>query len=282
MRLVGIVAGALVAGGLASACDTEESNGGGTGGAAAATFDASECGQCVAQACTGEAQACAGDPGCAAYLSCLHQCPLDVLGNVDGDCEATCPIPASSTAVELVSDYTFCRLDGGGVACATCGFANILGQQCPASPETNECWKCEEERCCDTYNACKDDPACSQIAPCMQTCAQTDTACEENCILTHAAGMHLFGPRMTCIYAQCPAGNECGPIDSCSACISEQCSNSHQACYSNGECFLLEGCVGGCEGDATCVDTCMVTYAGGVAEFNLYAICALQKCELSC
>ena len=148
MRLVRIMVGVLLAGGLVSACESEESNGGGTGGAQASTFDASDCGQCVGPACTAEAEACAGDPGCAAYLACLHQCPLDVLGNVDAVCEAGCPDPASSAALDLVSDYTFCRLDGAGVSCAACGFASVFGQQCPASPETNLCWKCEDENCC--------------------------------------------------------------------------------------------------------------------------------------
>ena len=234
----------------------------------------------MGQACTAEAEACAGDPGCAAYLACLHQCPLDVLGNVDAVCEAGCPDPASSAALDLVSDYTFCRLDGAGVSCAACGFASVFGQQCPASPETNLCWKCEDENCCDTQAACREDPHCSEIAPCIQACPLTDTACEEQCILEHAAGMQFFGPRMTCIFAQCLA--ECAAVDPCITCIVEQCSNSHLACYSNAECYLLEGCVGNCAGDATCIDNCMTTYAGGAAEFNLFAICALQKCELAC
>ena len=221
MRWVGIWVGLVLAAGLASACESEESNGGGTGGGTASTFDASDCGLCVTQACTAEADACAGDPGCAAYLACLYECPLDVLGN------ATCPTPDSSAAVDLVSDYTYCRLDGAGATCAPCGFASVFGQQCGPSPETNPCWKCEEEKCCDTMAGCKDDPGCDEIAPCIQACPPGDGACEDQCILDHAAVMPLFGARLTCIWGQCPSECAGGPLDPCVACVIDQCSNSH-------------------------------------------------------
>ncbi len=282
MRWVGIWVGLVLAAGLASACESEESNGGGTGGGTASTFDASDCGLCVTQACTAEADACAGDPGCAAYLACLYECPLDVLGNADESCEATCPTPDSSAAVDLVSDYTYCRLDGAGATCAPCGFASVFGQQCGPSPETNPCWKCEEEKCCDTMAGCKDDPGCDEIAPCIQACPPGDGACEDQCILDHAAVMPLFGARLTCIWGQCPSECAGGPLDPCVACVIDQCSNSHVACHANAECYVLEGCVGDCDGDEACIDTCLATYPNGVPEFNLFSICAVQKCSTSC
>ena len=45
---------------------------------------------------------------------------------------------------------------------------------------------------------------------------------------------------------------------------------------------MLEGCVGDCDGDENCINTCLDTYANGVPEFNLLAICSLQKCASSC
>jgi hypothetical protein len=248
--------------------------------AASESYGCSTCGRCVEDACQTAVDACSADPGCADYFVCLEGCPLDVLGNVDDDCEAACPTEGSSTSRELVSKLTFCRRDGDGRDCA-CGQTSVLEQDCPPSVETNPCYKCEDENCCDTYAACHNDPECTQIAPCAQACGDDD-ACWNQCFVDHAAGMASWGPRFVCFITKCPVECSGAPLDPCYACVLEECEQSELACDSNIDCWLLSFCITPCGGGAACVEACKAQYPGGVELFEPYAICAVDRCKEVC
>jgi hypothetical protein len=276
-----VVAAAFSVGVAVSCGDSSETEvgSGGEGGGAADTYVTSDCGSCVARSCQEQIDACAADPGCASYLECLNACPTGPVGNVDQDCEAACPVADNSTTEGLKADLTLCRQDGPGSECGPCGVSSILEQQCSMSTETNACAICEDESCCETYIACRDDATCWALKDCLQACPQTDDACWDQCMADYGDGMDLFGERMTCIFAQC--GIECGSGE-CNACVTAACPNSSLQCYQRADCWLLEGCVGDCGGDTTCIQGCYDTYPDATAIFEVLASCSVANCAQAC
>jgi hypothetical protein len=247
-----------------------------------AGWGVSACGQCVHTACAAAVDACSADPGCAAYLTCLDGCALNALGDVDPACEAACPVPDSSTSRELEHSLTVCRIDGDGKGCPCGAPSSIFDQQCSDSPETNPCWICEDENCCDTYAACQADPDCQAIAPCTQACGEDDDACFNQCFIDHAAGMDAWGPRFMCFTVECD--EECAgeTIDPCFGCTLRECERTEIACDSDVSCWLLAFCIGDCGSDGACVQACNEQYPDGVALFEQHAVCAVDRCADVC
>lgn len=266
----------LVAGGACSAEETTEGPAKPT-----ETFATSSCGTCVLAVCEAEVTACGADPGCAAYLECLEDCSLGALGDADATCEAACPRTGSSTSTDLVAALSLCRDDQGVVECEACGFASLLEQECPNPPtESEECPRCEEERCCDTRQACRDVPECVPFLHCLQACpvGAEEIACTQQCAIDLEPGIAAFAEKFACIIGNCNA--ECG--DACSGCIAANCPNTHMACQADLSCYLLDKCFASCDGDATCASACLDTYPEGNELFTASSICLLESCGVEC
>ena len=260
---------------VVAACGDDSS--GSSGDPPKKTYGDGTCGTCFATQCDTEIAACGADPGCAAYYTCLLDCPLDPIGNPDPTCEAACPASESSTSQQLKGQLTLCRLDTAGVACGCdIGFRD---QQCSTSAEANACYKCEEENCCDTYAACHESADCEALVDCMQACPIGDPICDSDCAFQYGDAMAIFGPRLGCISSEC--NTECGG-NTCSTCVMDNCGESSVACNSRPDCWALGACVGECAGSETCIQTCLDTYPDANDLFWIDGYCKITFCELEC
>src|SRR5690606_32740720 len=106
----------------------------------------------------------------------------------------------------------------------------VLGQMCAGgSTEVEECPRCEDERCCETRQACRDAPECLPFLYCIQACPQDDGSipCHQQCAIDHEAGLAAFADKFTCIIGEC--NTECGGY-ACTDCTAKSCPNTYTAC----------------------------------------------------
>ncbi|WP_437715761.1 hypothetical protein WMF45_04650 [Sorangium sp. So ce448] len=280
-----------------AAASTGSGAGGGNGGGGGdATYGASACGTCVEQtACLSQVNACAADPGCAAYLDCLDACPLGPGGDADIACEQACPPVTGSLGQSAKQAFIDCRLAGPGAECAGCGQIPAptdpdFDQTCSPSTDPNTCYKCEDERCCETYQACKDDQDCQDLVTCVKACAEDpdDAAfspCESACYQAHAAGYVAYSHRMACMQYFCFDDDACGnePLDPCVKCQNLHCADEMAACQHEIECALLDNCKVPCDvGDQACLMECDAMFPDAVATHEAGLDCALAHCEIAC
>jgi hypothetical protein len=78
-------------------------------------------------------------------------------------------------------------------------------------------------------------------------------------------------------------GSSCeGLGDACTECaVSSACEGAYCDCLASAECSGIWACTIGCS-DAACVDDCEMSYAGGYAEFLLFASCLGHECSGQC
>lgn len=277
---------------LTSACGDDgssSSQGGGGTGASGDGYGASACGQCVQASCAAEIDACASDPGCAQYLTCLYACPLDATGNADSACAGACGVPDSSTAQAARAAVEACRAYGAGALdCPDCGVSGnthpLLNQECPASQDPNACFKCEDEHCCETYAACKSDPECDALATCLKACPTVGyDACAADCEAMHPAGVGEFGARLACLTVFCTEACAGAAPDPCSECVNTRCGDELMTCWANAECYLLFECSTPCSpDDQACFDACFSAHPDGVQDFTTFGVCSTQACSAEC
>jgi hypothetical protein len=242
----------------------------------------------VSEQCAIAYDGCDADPGCTAYLQCLLDCPVAADGYVDGACAGACPIADSSATRKAVNNVVFCLERGDGAdACVECDNQQAadpdLHQTCSASAETDPCWKCEDENCCDTYQRCEDNAECDALVTCVQACPEADDACFTACYTAHPDGLADWGARIGCITVLCL--DECvdGTPDPCSQCIAAHCADEHMACNKQPDCFMFSDCVATCTGTPVeCVEGCLDTYPA--AEENGIALgsCGNVECPVEC
>lgn len=249
------------------------------------------CGTCVKSSCQQAVDACEVEPSCAAYLMCLYECDTTADGNADPACVAACPA-ATGTGIAPQEAFETCRTSGDGAQCATCGSVSdagidsaqhvnpIVAQTCPTSSETNVCWKCEDEKCCDTYTTCKANPACDQFRDCVRDCTDSMDVCTSECAQQVPDGYDDFRIRMACVNIMCMT--ECGEsTDPCADCMADKCTNEMADCYEDAACDLLSLCMGAC-GDEACFNACRATYPGGEELNSTMLTCATKKCPTHC
>ena len=102
-------------------------------------------------------------------------------GTSGGTDAGTCPNPANITFTE----------PDGGTTCDTCAHA-----QCQA--EIDGCFKDTTPAACD----------CRSLEACVQSCAQGDQTCVQDCINVHPTGLPLGNTWRNCVF-----GVKCGPAD---------------------------------------------------------------------
>src|SRR5262249_26959319 len=94
-----------------------------TGGGAADGWGTSACYECLAgdSACRDEIGNCLGDPGCAAWMTCLQHCPVGPEGDVDAACAEGCAPPSGEAGETARTALEKCRTRSGRAACPACG-----------------------------------------------------------------------------------------------------------------------------------------------------------------
>ena len=211
----------------------------GTGGVGGAGNDASvqwsqnACHGCFASRCGAELSACGSDPTCAVFAECVDGCPAQPNGAPSPSCVQGCPGASGASAIAacLSSAQAECTACGGSApdaavedsgACAP----ELFCQECAPSVETNPCWKCQDERCCDSDQACKGDPGCLGYFLCYQACEGSNhAACIAECDSSVGAEHFVkFNTKITCLFGD-PCATECGgPDDECYRCINAKCA----------------------------------------------------------
>lgn len=291
-RWPGWLAGLSTVGLIMGACsdDGEPGGDGGAGASAADTFGASECGQCVHDACAAVIAACGGDPECAAYVSCLDGCGLNADGNVDEACEQACPRGSGTTAQQAIDELTICRNTGPGASCSACvatgtgGGPGILNQSCPGSDDPNPCYECEDEHCCETYAAYEVVPEAVAYKECLLDCLNGgNQGCELQCFEQHPDGLTQWAPRHACLMVYCTTEDTCGeiPLSSCEICVNDHCAESFVALLADPAGYLLWACTADCA-DAACWDTCEATYPSAAPRLESFSACAINQCNAEC
>lgn len=294
----------LPIGGLIAACSSsgaataspEAEPDAGEGAAPAAVWSTTTCGACVTASCGPRRQVCDSEPSCAAHSACADKCAAAPDGAVDAACLAACPGGENSVATKARAAYDACLTATELAACAGCPkppaipppTIDVLAQKCPASTDPNACFKCEDERCCNTYAACAADPECKmQLEPCLKACGANGTpACRSQCYAAHPKGVAAWAPRDTCLNVNCIT--ECGNSapDACFDCaFLSSCRDTNARCASDEGCFLLTACL-----EATCpsiTDACLKSCKAKVPPsagllYDAWFACTAVACNKLC
>ena len=228
---------------------------------------------------------CESQPECAEHLTCLYRCPVGANGDVDEPCEASCPLPAASAAVDALDALSTCRDLAFCEACGTTQWTHpILNQQCEPIVDEDECEQCQVSVCCDTLFACREDPICGEVVDCMRTCAQTQSAaaCKQQCYPPYQGTATKYGQIFSCVINRCSV--ECGGSDDvCVTCLSEACGDQDVACEIDESCAIYEGCVVECSGDRACIDACGQGVPPEVIETQrAFTACGVLNCVEEC
>jgi hypothetical protein len=276
----------------AAACGSDDpppasTSASGSGGGGGDGFGASVCWTCVESACAAPVAECRGDPECAAWLDCITACPVGPNGDVDPAC--SCSPGTGTAAAQAEMNLTICRTSGPGAACAECRVGEIpgdgiLNQVCSTSPETNPCYKCEDEKCCDTYADCADDPECKAYQACLVECFDSGSDdCINPCYQAHPAGIEAWAPREACLSVYCFEQGICNdePLDPCLQCVNANCAQPYADYYSEPAGYLLFACTVPCN-DEACYDACKSQYPSAVPLFETFAACSLGSCSAEC
>jgi hypothetical protein len=279
------VAGVIAAVACGEAVPVNTSGAGGSG----ERYGNSECGECALDACGAALAECDADPGCAAYLACLKECPVAADGDADPECEAACPVAEGTTTAEAVARMRYCRESGdGGLLCPPCGKTQqtdpCLMQSCGPSEETNPCYKCDDENCCELFEAYLANPEAQALLLCLQACGNDDF-CHFDCYDMHPDGVADVGARMSCLGILC--GVECGSAGNpCNDCTKAKCPSQEIQCGKNADCFLIRVCEVECEllgGEpAACIETCLAQHPNGVDAFYSLVACVAEECLNVC
>lgn len=115
------------------ACSPDSGNGNGAG-----TYGASECGQCVTDACSVQYSACRADIACNALGMCLSACPVSATDPSvpDTTCLRQCPLPSSgSQSAELFQALSMCgdRVTSGSSPQCCGSSGSLAGPSGPSS-----------------------------------------------------------------------------------------------------------------------------------------------------
>jgi hypothetical protein len=269
---------------------------GGGGATAGGAYGSGLCGLCVVHACATEDIACMDDPKCVAYLACLNACPTNTAdGDADPACANACLGAPDGAPRPAIDAYNACRTSGLGANCATCGIAGggdaglpnwdwILHQQCPASTESNACYRCEDEHCCQTHADFEGDAAAQAYRTCVQGCQGTPS-CVLECAEQGPDGVKHFAERLACVAFFCADADTCGdvPLAPCLACLHQNCASQFVAVDAEPDGFLFQACASPCAAsDGACFDACAAKYPGGAPLYQALGKCGQDQCATEC
>lgn len=162
----------------------------------------------------------------------------------------------------------------------------MLDQVCAPSAQTNPCYKCEAEHCCNTSAACKGNAECTALLKCMQACPSAGyEACRDKCIEDHPKGLSDLARKLTCVTIYCNTKALCNAVDpsSCEVCQETSCRASFVACQADADCYKLWNCATPCGADAACINACKAKSSAAAGKlFDGHILCASDKCKAEC
>ena len=163
-------------------------------------------------------------------------------------------------------------------------YAWVLEQECAASMETDACFICEDERCCDVYQTYLADDQSQAFFMCYRDCINIDgPMCAETCNQMHPGGIDNFAPRWACLQTFCFDETACAnePPDPCATCGNENCAADYVELTARADGFLLWECTRECA-DAACGDACAQSYPSVAPLLENYFTCTELLCTAEC
>jgi hypothetical protein len=156
---------------------------------------ADACERCVESNCCETDAACAGDPVCVEYVSCLGACLTD--GQSPYHCADSCEKEVPGGLAMYAPHY----------ACAEnrCLAPGVCSNKPPGA-----CEQCLNERCGVAIATCSADASCFVLRACTFGCV--DDSCVDACYLTHgdASSASLLQDQLTCEVDRCYRDGPCG------------------------------------------------------------------------
>ena len=155
------------------------------------------------------------------------------------------------------------------------------GPTCPGNGDA--CTGCLSEACASLYCSCYGNLACDKLSQCATACAG-DGICLQTCLTTYKDGISAAYLLSNCSDQECvPACPSNGvTLDACQVCLFTQCVPEMNDCLADPECTPLLACWGGCNGGATCIQNCSMTYAAGVGDAQSVVFCSTASCQGTC
>ena len=291
--LAGCGADSADPGATTTAGTTATGGGGGAGGSCG--YGCSPCGECVKTACASAFAKCDGDPECPAYAACVLACPAGAAGDADPACVDACPTGTSSASKQAAAAVLACRTVGAGTSCAECHVTEhpppknaLLNDTCGPTKETDPCFQCEEEKCCESQAACNAEPDCAAYKACFSACpakdGSLDATCVYGCGTSHKNGANAFGGLYACMSYYCAIEQTVSRCDEakrspCQVCAFETCGDRSADLASAPGGFLLVRCIVTCAvGDEACDGACYAKYPAALDAYQRYGECIAAAC----
>jgi len=199
MRSLVLLIGALAL--VLCACSGASSDGSGEGGSSRSGLGSGGPTACVFQQQTLTSCVGAGTSQSGWSPTCLNE-----------PCEAASFSPntlvedgcSASTVYQNISDFHG-TCDDWTAAGSPFGLSPS-GQVCgtPPYPVSSSCQSCMDTQCCSETAACQAGTPCGSYFACMSACSVNDTACENSCASTFAAGYSAATAWVECAYGTSP------------------------------------------------------------------------------
>lgn len=141
---------------------------------------------CLDCYCGDEMNVCEDNADCQDLLSCLNVC------GSDADCQATCASDFPDGVNDLVE-----VLDCRDTSCTD--YMTDAGCEADVT-DFDSCLSCY---CEDYLIECETESDCLDLLYCLGDCAETDTVCQEECIINYADGVDPLINVLDCRDANC-------------------------------------------------------------------------------
>jgi hypothetical protein len=170
-------------------------------------YGTSVCASCVQANCCTESTACAGDPTCEAYFSCVGACAIG-----DWQCRAQCLLDDPVGAAPGYAPLTACVSGQCEAECGlTCGGLDYFSPPNAAA----ECQTCLGTNDCAAEKACATSVGCVAYAQCMHQCSTPD--CRLACTLAAEGGFVTTTEDAGITASRSPYASTVDPSGACNA-----------------------------------------------------------------
>ena len=162
----------------------------------------------------------------------------------------------------------------------------VLHQSCQPSSETNPCWRCEAEHCCETRAFYDANAEAKAFRNCVIACQDEPVPgrnCYVYCDQMHPTGTSDFALHVACVDQFCPQPSECGEkkLGKCQTCMIEYCAAQNIALDGTRSGLLSMGCNGLCpDNDGPCGSECFDTYPEIKPALDELSICLVAHCSI--
>jgi hypothetical protein len=163
------------------------------------TFSDMQCASCVQGSCCTEAQACASNADCLAYIRCTRECG-DERACLD---RCTSDHPRGEALLVTLGQCMTIDCD------ARCGFTTYA---CGIRFTRETCATCMRESCCAQDRACAENPECMDFFQCVTAC-NSDDSCIDKCAVTHDGGVDHAAAVSVCYVDSCKATCDAAGFD---------------------------------------------------------------------